>query len=206
MLAQVTYDELFMPNQQFKFPLAESFKPRFSRAVRNQGLLAYQLVRRVDGLPLEVGQKIDQSGCRIFPVQELKARTILREHGIKIISAGFSELDPGEAIRQQRLDNWQARWQRKVEIERANQDLEMMRIKNHARAEAQRAMVFQLSQILQSTPHSEETLTMRLFQALESAATDPTTRQLLPRDAFALLRSLRQWLLPDDQTPVEGVE
>jgi hypothetical protein len=206
MIARVSYDDLFTPDADQKLPLVNHFKPHFFKAVRNQGLLAYQLVRRVDSAPLEIGQKIDPVTCRLFPVQEFATRTILREHGIRILRAGFSELDPGEVIRRQRLENWQARWQRKVEIERANQDLAMMRIRNRARADAQRAMVFELSQILKSTPHSEEALTVRIFQALESAATDPATRQLLPHDAIVLLRSLRQWLVPEEVPPADFIE
>ena len=58
--------------------------------------------------------------------------------------------------------------------------------------------VLELSQIVQNTEYSEEALTLRIFQALEDVATDPYTRQLLPRDTINMLRSLRLWLLPDE--------
>ena len=39
---------------------------------------------------------------------------------------------------------------------------------------------------------------MDIFQVLEDAASDPYTRQLLPKDTINFLRSLRLWLLPDE--------
>jgi hypothetical protein len=51
---------------------------------------------------------------------------------------------------------------------------------------------------MQKHPHSEEIVALRILQALESAASDPHTQQLLPSDTIALMRTIRDWLLPGE--------
>jgi hypothetical protein len=162
--------------------------------------MSYQFVHRLDGqLPAE-GQRVDNRHFRIAPVQELRASKVLRDRGIKVLHAGFSELMPTDPkIRQQRLDNWRARWQKEADLIQADLDLEAVRIKNHARAEKQREIINTLSMIIHTTTYPEEALTLRVFQALEDIASEPPTRQLLPADTIRALKSLRLWLLSDDQ-------
>jgi hypothetical protein len=74
-----------------------------------------------------------------------------------------------------------------------------VRIKNHARAEKQREMINALSQIINTSAYPEEALTLRIFQALENIALEPSTRQLVPIDTIQVLNSLRFWLLPEEQ-------
>jgi hypothetical protein len=171
--------------------------------MRSQGVLAYQLVQRIDGAPLVLGQRIDPSSHLVLPVQEFTTRSTLRDLGIKIVHAGFSELDPGEAIRQQRLENWQAGWQQKADAEKEKQELELKQIKNQARENARRAMLSTLSQTLQATPHSEKEVAMQIIQALETTAADPGTHPLLPLSAFTLLRNLRQSVITGEQPPAK---
>jgi hypothetical protein len=97
-------------------------------------------------------------------------------------------------VRRQRFDTWQAQWQKESELIRAESDLELMHIRSRARATAQQDMTRVLSQILES-PSSKEAMAMQLLQALEAAATDPSTHKLLPKDTLDMLQSLRQWLL-----------
>jgi regulator of protease activity HflC (stomatin/prohibitin superfamily) len=123
----------------------------------------------------------------------------LRERGIKVIASGFGELIPvDEAIYRQRLETWRAPWQKDVEIVRAQQDLEAMRIRSRARAEAQRGLTQSLANILQKQPHSDEIAALRVLQALEAAASDPHTQQLLPSDTITLMRTIHDWLLPGE--------
>ena len=146
------------------------------------------------------GQKVDPRQYRISQVQDLTGSKILRDRGIKILYASFARLSPtDETIKQQRLENWRARWQREADLIRADHDLEVIRMRNRARADRQKEMITNLSEILQNSSYSEEALTLRVFQALEDIATDPYTQQLLPRDTINMLNSLRLWLLPDDQ-------
>jgi len=199
MISQIKYDDIFLPDDPVNFPLYSTIKPAFARAVKSLGVMSYQLVQRRDGVDPTKGDRIEARLHRVSPAQKLRGSRVLRDRGIKVIHAGFSELrttDP--AIVQQRLDNWRARWQQKVELIKADSDLEIMRMRNKARAERQREMIATLSQIVSNTDYSEEALTLRIFQALESLASDPNTRKLLPKDTINVLRSLRLWLLPDE--------
>jgi hypothetical protein len=67
-------------------------------------------------------------------------------------------------------------------------------------------MVYTLSQILEGKTYSQEAMAMRVFQALETAAADPATRRMIPRDTINLLRTLRQLLLQDDVAPPASSE
>jgi hypothetical protein len=199
MISQVKYDDIFLPNDPVNFPLVSQIKPAFARSVRYLGVMSYQFLQRRDGADPVEGERIEARQYRVSPVQKLSGSKVLRDRGIKIIHAGFAELKPADsAIKQQRLDNWRARWQRDSDLIKADSDLEIMRMRNKARADRQREMIANLSTIVQSTEYSEEALTLRIFQALEDVATDPYTRQLLPRDTINMLRSLRLWLLPDE--------
>jgi hypothetical protein len=200
MISQVSYDSLYLPDDPVRFPLQTDFKPAFARKVRYQGVMSYQFVHRLDGQSPAEGQRVDNRQYRIAPVKELYASKVLRDRGIKVLHAGFSELTPTDPkIRQQRLDNWRARWQQEADLIKADLDLEAVRIKNHARAEKQREMINTLSMIIHTSTYPEEALTLRVFQALEDIASEPPTRQLLPVDTIQVLKSLRLWLLPGEQ-------
>jgi hypothetical protein len=69
--------------------------------------------------------------------------------------------------------------------------------RNQIKADTQREMILGLSQIFKSTDYSQEALALRVFQALEAAATDPVTHPLLPEEAVRMLRELGFWLLPE---------
>ena len=64
---------------------------------------------------------------------------------------------------------------------------------------SQQEMIYTLSQIFRSTPHTDEALAMRIYQALEAAATEPIARKLLPQDTVAMLTQLREWLTVEDE-------
>lgn len=72
-----------------------------------------------------------------------------------------------------------------------------MRIRNQARIQAQRDMIYAITQVIKGSPHSREALAFRIYQALETAATDPATRSLLSKESISLLDKFRQWLLQD---------
>jgi len=147
-----------------------------------------------------VGQRVDFRQFRVSPVQQFRTPRILRDRGIKVIHAGFTELRPTDPmIRHQRLENWRAHWQTELDAKRADQEREVTRILSKARAEKQREMITSLSSILSSSEYSEEALVLRVFQALEDVTTDPSSNRILPRDTINLLRNLRIWLMPDSK-------
>ena len=196
MVAHKIYDDLYVSKDPDEYPL-RGFKTTFSFAVRRTGVLAYQIVRRKDGRPLEDGQICNSKDLVLSPVEDFTCSAVLRDRGIKVLGAGFGDLVPtNELIKKRIFDRWRARWQQETERTLADHELQAARIRNRERAKAQQDMIYSLSQILQSDQYTSEALVMRLYQALETAATQPTTQRLLPRDTVRMLWNLRQWLLP----------
>jgi regulator of protease activity HflC (stomatin/prohibitin superfamily) len=167
----------------------------FSRNVRNLGILSYQFVKRTDGNTLLPGQGWNPADLTFFSVFDLVESKVLRNRGIKVISAGFSDLEPtSEKVKDRLLERWSAGWEKEATIITADHELQAMRIRNLARAEAQGEMVAALALILGNTPLSEEAMAIRVFQALEIAASDPKTHQLLPGETINMLNNLQKWL------------
>jgi hypothetical protein len=207
MISQVKYDALYMLEDATRFPLVSEYKPRFARMLRHMGVMSYQFLQRYDGLPPEAGQRVEHRQFRISAVKELSTSKLLRDRGIKVIHAGFSELTPTDpTIRQQRLDNWRARWQQEADNIRADLDLEVMRIRSQARSEKQEELIKHLLGILKESTYSEEALALLVFQALQDLVADPNTRKLLPSETFNTLQSLRLWLLPDEHVRLETLD
>jgi hypothetical protein len=103
-----------------------------------------------------------------------------------------------ERIYKQRLDHWRAAWDQETDIVEAGLEWESLKVRTRARIQAQQDFVQSLAGIYQMNPNSKEILAMRVLQALEMAASDPKRRQLLPEDTFSMLRSIHDWLLPQD--------
>ena len=73
--------------------------------------------------------------------KEVQSQPVLKERGIKVISASFSALGLPDAVKNQRFKNWQAEWQRRAVETLAAGDLETNRIIQRARANAEYDMV-----------------------------------------------------------------
>ena len=98
------------------------------------------------------------------------------------------------------VDHWSAGWQRDAQLTASEYELEAMRVRAKIKAEAQRDMIFALSEVFNMPDLSREALIWRIFQALETVADDPTTRSLLPTETLNFLWDLRQYLLPPPPT------
>jgi hypothetical protein len=138
--------------------------------------------------------------------RRVQSEPVLKERGIKVLSAGFGGLTLPSAVKDQRISSWQADWTRRSVETLAGGDLQAIRIIQRARANAQYDMVQQINTILQGTD-SKAAITLRLLQALETASTDPSTRRLLPAATVNALSNwltnLRGWLRPE---PGAGVQ
>jgi hypothetical protein len=195
MLASVRYTDLYMPKDPKAFPLFQEFRPQFGRAVRNQGVLSFQLILRKDDLPLAVGQTWEENDLEIFPVQPLRSTKVLRDRGIRVIAATFSELKPVKPeVRQQLLDYWRARRDHQADLTRAPYDYQEIMVQARARALAQRDIVESLHKVLEDTSITSETMAVQVLQALESFAKDPATETLLPGETLSMLSNLHEWL------------
>jgi hypothetical protein len=206
MLSLERFNDLYRPDQPYEegqsetFPFLEGFRNEFSQRVRNLGVLAFQVVRRRNGRQLKVGDRWNENELEILPERNLRNSKVLRNRGIRVVVAGFPELNPAHpGVREELVKYWSARWKREAEQTEAEHMLEAMRMQTKARAEAQRDMVDVLQRIYSLPELSQEAMSVRLFQALEQTAADPRTRQLLPQDSLTFLWGLRQWLMPGSQ-------
>jgi hypothetical protein len=161
-------------------------------------MLSYRLIRQRNGSGLSHDQIYDPSELRCTPIYRLRnsKSKVLRERGIKVLASGFLDMIPPDEVYKQRLESWRADWEKDTKIARATSDLAATRVRARARAQAQQAMIYSLSHIFKTSKGSREALALRVLQALESAAVDPKTNQLLPKDTIELLRHLHTWLLP----------
>jgi len=198
ILSRENYDTLYQQGSSSRLPLQEvQFKLRVR--MRDMGILSFRLLIH-KGQDLEIGQVYNPAELLVSPVRALTGSKVLRDRGIKVITSSFGDLMPvSEEVYKQRLDNWRATWERDIALVRANRDLEAMRVRSRAQAQAQRDLFNAFSQIFQSTENSQEVLTIRVFQALESLAGDPKTRQFLPPETVNIIRNLGGWLLPSEE-------
>lgn len=200
IISRYNYDEIYKPRADGSIGLRD-IRSRLGSEMRNSGLLAFQPVFHRGGVSLQVGSEYPVSDLLTVPANNaflLQNPRVLRDRGIRVIAAGFGELVVDEAIYRQRLDHWRAAWDQETEIVEAGLELDSTKNRTRARILAQQEFVESLSQIYQSGTNSKEILALRVLQALEVAATDPRTRQLLPEDTFSMLRSIHDWLLPQD--------
>jgi hypothetical protein len=215
-LSRVSYDQLYsLDRPEQECYLYDRFKPEFRRKIINLGVLSYQLVQRKDGrIPSEGDLFIPQEYI-IREVKELHNPKLIRERGIRIIDVDFSDFKSIDStIPEQRFDTWRSQWQKKTEMTNAEFDLEIMRKMNHARAQAQREIIYNLSQIFKLPGYTQDAMAIRIFEALESAAANPATNRLLPRDTVDMLKNFQRLLFtrdgdgqsPDqDGTPTDGL-
>ena len=195
LLAGEVYDNLYDPLNATNLPISR-IKADLTRWVRNQGVLSYQYVRRLDKSPLQQGQVLHTGDLLCADTQALGNPKILRSRGIKVNFAGFSELTPtSEEVRKQYLDYWQAQRERDINITLSNFQLQASRQENEWRIQAQQEILDEFINILDSNPDADAALAMHVLQALESAASDPDTSPLLPSDTIEMLRNVRNWLL-----------
>jgi hypothetical protein len=195
MLAREVYDVLYMPSKPDEYPI-QDFKSNFALRVRNLGVLNFQYVERVYGGEFKKGQEWDEENLIVHPTRPFRQPKVLRARGIKVITAGFTELKPvNPGIYQQRLDNWRARWEREEVAKRVPYDFEALRIRDEARIQGQRDLAQALARILKQAPYTHDDLALRVFQALQTAAANPATRKLLPDSTIHLMGVLGDWLI-----------
>ncbi len=197
ILSRENYDTLYQQGTSSRLPL-EEVRSILRIRMRDMGILSFRFLthKRQD---LEIGRVYNPSELLVSPVRALTGSKVLRNRGIKVIASSFGDLMPvSEAVYKQRLDNWRATWDSDIAMVHADRDLEAMRVRSRAQAQAQRDLFNAFSKIFQSAENSQEVLTIRVFQALESLAGDPKTRQFLPPETVDIIRDLRGWLLPAD--------
>jgi hypothetical protein len=194
LISKYRYADLYQPKDPQNFPFNEVFKPEFGRRVRNQGVLAFQLILRKDQQPFAAGQAWDTDQLEILPARYFNTSKVLRDRGIQVITATLPELRPvNPAVRHQLLNYWRAQWQRETDLNLAPYDYQEMKVRAAARVQAQKDIVKSLAEVVKDNSITPEIAVTRLFQALETFAKEPSTRKLLASDTLNMLNKLQTW-------------
>lgn len=198
ILLQVNYDDLYDVKEKTRFPLPE-YKKKLRLAMRNNGILAFRLLRHISGVPLIRGRIYAQSDLLVSQVRQLTNTKLLRDRGIKVLFSGFGNLVPvNDQVYKQRLDTWRIPWEEELDMKLANQNLQAIRVSSRARSQAQQDLWRNLKQLFEKNEYTEEALALRILQALEQAAMDPRTQALLPTNAVDMMRHMQSLLLPPE--------
>lgn len=218
-LLSVPYDSLYnglefqqrdsdSAKEQLKHSVAllKKLREEFGRRVKLKGIVHFQFYIRKRGEPFRVGDTIGQELISQHPAIALSQYNFnsLRRIGVVIKSASFSELQPvNPDIKKRMIDNWKTKWEKEVQFINAEYELEAVRVRNRNRAQIQQEMTYLLAGIFQNS-HTDEALALRVFQALESAATNPTANSdISPKEIVSMLDSLHKWLLIDRKDALE---
>jgi len=213
-LEQYTYDHLYMIDDPEMLPWLDEVKPGFVRKIKQPGSVSFRLVQQSgsnigqegsltgwNATPLDekyFGQSILESSLESsasYSLQNTDSKP-LRERGITILFAGFSELKPSPAIRAKMAERWKAKLELEIRTILARNERETMQLINNARSQAQQDAISFLSSLLQQNTHAKEALALLLFQALQAAATDEKNhKDLPPREVFGMLQNVHRWLL-----------
>ncbi|MBI5823824.1 MAG: hypothetical protein HZB18_07330 [Chloroflexi bacterium] len=189
--------------------ILKKIKDSFARRMKLKGVVLFQYITGSDSLAFREGVSIAFSQFEKFsPVSLLQHNfNSLRSVGVVIKSAGFGNLQPvSKDIKDSMIDNWKARWEKEVKFINAEHDLESVRIQNRNRAQIQQEMTYLLSSIFQGS-HTDEALALRVFQALEAAASNPgVNNDISPKEVIGMLNSLHKWLLIDRKDLQPGAD
>lgn len=226
MLSSYTFDRLFSLNELTDiYPgrdagynkkkddddvdFLKTFKSELSFKMRCNGVISYKLVTAVpssarpsraldwrDGLLNDDSfGKGDIKSIMSAP-RQLTNSKVIRDHGIKVIAAGFTQIIPSLEIRRQVVTAWRARSERDIDITLAKHERDVMQVINNARTQVQRDNAYHLSSLFKDQKYSKEALALFLFQALENIATDPRSQSdLPPKEVLSMLQNLHRWLL-----------
>ncbi|MBS4058916.1 MAG: hypothetical protein KG029_00825 [Bacteroidetes bacterium] len=203
ILSSVNFDELYQRDTAQTMKV-NTLRRNLRMRMRNNGLLSFRFVCHRSFLPLFENVSYSQSDIWVSPVTPLTTPKTLRDRGIQMIFSGFGDPMPEEHVYKQWLASWRAGWERDTMTSTAIADLEVMRIQNRARIQAQEDMSINLKEIFKTEKYSREAIAIRLLQALESIAADRETRQLLPEETLSMLRSIHSWLIPEDMMMFSG--
>lgn len=165
--------------------------------MRNNGVLAYRLVFHQSGEQLEEGRVYHEAELIVSETWQLTNSKLLRDRGIMMISSNFGDLFPvSPIIYKQRLDSWRATWERELNITSGSRELQAMRVRGRALANAQHDLWNSLNQLFSYQEFTDEALALQVMHELETAAADPKTRQLLPANTLEVMRYVNSMIQP----------
>ncbi|MEM7335944.1 MAG: SPFH domain-containing protein [Chloroflexota bacterium] len=162
--------------------------------------------------------ELQQLGLPPLALDEVKKRVKQKlqleadPHGLEVMSMGVGSLSFPETVTDQRIKGWQAEWQRKIDVRKAEGDAEAARRIKQARARAQVEMLERITQSIdslrdQEDAHLNEIITLRMIEALEEAMSEGSVQALIPQQVMTRLvmdasNQMQRWMTqpaPNDQ-------
>lgn len=122
--------------------------------------------------------------------------------GIEVIGGGISNLLPAnERLTQQRIANWQAKWQSQIRRIQAEQEAIQRQLVQHAHMEVEQSLWIVVSQMLSESitngeDVSAELLTATIIATLEQMAQQPGLEDALSQSTKEQLNHLRSQTMP----------
>jgi hypothetical protein len=165
-------------------------------------IIATQVIRRI------ISQYAFDDLCAPYQPQRDPRQEIIKELrrqlkdeveelGIQAIGGGISNLLPADSrLLQQRMDNWQAEWARRMTAETGKGEAEYIRLVESARAQAQAEMIRTISEGFERAGAAKETtpemIALRFIEALEKMIQSPAVQQALPTATAETVEAMRR--------------
>ena len=205
LLADEDYDRLHQFNDPTSYPLYQRVLPGFRRYMRNQGVLAYQFVQWKGKKPFKPGDTWIRRDIAFYEPQDLKNSKVLRNRGIRVLTANFSDLTPRHpGIREQMVDQWRIDWDGEAKETATLAEMEALNTIAAARRNAYQEMISNLEMAYTGVGVPKDVLTLRLLKTIEQAIEDPKARALLPKESLSILLELRNFFQPGVVPPQQG--
>lgn len=137
----------------------------------------------------------------------------VKEFGIEVIGGGISNILPiDNTVTKRRIDNWRAKWQKRLIVKEADRQARRMRLTEQARNEVERELLAAASDMLcdslaRGQDMSDELLAAAVVASLERMAENPNVKELLSGKTVPKLSYLRaqgRGLLPSGPTKEAG--
>jgi hypothetical protein len=139
------------------------------------------------------------------PIEDIKsevkrlASDDLEPQGIHLIAIALSQFSLPDNVAQERVNIWQAEWERQIVAEQATSGAEAWRRIQLARARAQMEMIDSITNSIEMLCRRGdvdigEIITLRMIETLETAIGDDAVKALLPNHILSSLDQIQEWV------------
>lgn len=129
--------------------------------------------------------------AHVVPIADMQLRIMsdlahkMEQHGIEVMHVAITDLALPRDISEQRIKNWRARWEREVDVRRAQGDAEALRRIKKARARVQIEIIESIIQNIEAMRRTEtadlaDIVMLRMIEVLEAAMSDVSVQRLAP--------------------------
>lgn len=164
---------------------------------------ARQLVTEISAYSLDDLERKDE--LEPSPMEQIserlnnRLRQEFQRYGISVLSIGVGTFKLPDDITEQRIMNWRAEWEKRIQSEKADGEAEAMRQMALARARAQIEIISRITERIEAMRASGEAeltdvVALRMIEAMEEAVADDKVRDLVPQQAIGTLRQIQGWV------------